>query len=75
MIPYVGRLDFLNLLDIWLQERPLTRAWWVLALERPSTNAAIRAPMADKDWEDMQKYGSELRGAISAIRDSYLAGL
>ncbi|MBT3550010.1 MAG: glutathione S-transferase family protein [Rhodospirillaceae bacterium] len=75
MIPYVGRLEFLNLLDIWLQERPLTRAWWALALERPSTNAAIRAPMADKDWEDMQKYGGQLRGEITRIRDDYLAGL
>ena len=75
MIPYVGRLEFLNLLDIWLAARPLTQRWWALALERPSTNAAIHAPMADKDWEDMQKYGSQLRGAISAIRDGYLAGL
>jgi glutathione S-transferase len=75
MIPYVGRLEFLNLLDIWLADRPLSCAWWALALERPSTNAAIRAPMADKDWEDMQKYGGELRAAISAIRDGYLAGL
>jgi glutathione S-transferase len=75
MIPYVGRLGFLNLLDIWIDARPLTRSWWARAQERPSTNAAIRVPMSDKDWEDMQKYGTELRGEITRIRDGYLAGL
>ena len=69
----MGRLDFLKLLDIWLADRPLTRAWWERAQARPSTNIAIREPMADSEWEEMQKYGSELRGEIIHLRDGYLA--
>ncbi|MAF47035.1 MAG: glutathione S-transferase domain-containing protein [Rhodospirillales bacterium] len=75
MIPYVGRLDFLNLLDIWLDHRPLTQEWWARALQRPSTKAAILDPMSETDWREMRKYGTQLRADIERIRGEYLEAL
>ncbi len=34
MIPFVARMHYLDLIDIWIGERPRVRQWWQRALQR-----------------------------------------
>jgi len=73
LVPYFARLDYLCLLDIWLEDRPKVMAWFDRARARPSFTAAIDGAISDEEKEAMQTHGSKLRDAIREKRDAYLA--
>jgi glutathione S-transferase len=68
LMPYVARLDYLNLLDIWIGERPATRAWWERARARASFRAAISEPMTAEEVQRMRHSGGRVRDRVAAIR-------
>ncbi|NQV55688.1 MAG: glutathione S-transferase family protein [Rhodospirillales bacterium] len=74
MIPYVARLHYMKILDIWIAERPLVKRWWARAQERPSVIECIASKLMDEDIANMGKYGTEMQGDIARIRTDYLAG-
>jgi glutathione S-transferase len=43
LIPFVARLNYLGLLDIWTKDRPLVRVWWKRARTRPSFQERLKA--------------------------------
>lgn len=64
MTPFVARLAYLSLLDLWLAERPLARAWWERVQRRPSFGViADRLTQDEKD--QMWKHGSAIRERIA----------
>lgn len=72
MTPYVARLAYLNLLDLWLAERPLSLGWWNRVQARPSFGViADRVTQEEKD--EMWKHGSAIRSRIAEKRDQYLS--
>jgi glutathione S-transferase len=73
LMPFLGRLEYLDLLDIWLGERPLTRAWWQRAKARPSFATAIAQPTTDAEVADMRMYGQKIKQRIGERRAEYLA--
>ena len=75
LMPYVARLDYLNLLDIWTADRPRMRAWWERAQARPSFQAAISGPLTTEEVEKMRHFGSLVRDRVDAIRGDLLHGL
>jgi glutathione S-transferase len=72
MTPYVARLAYLNLLDLWLAERPLSRAWWDRVRSRPSY-AVIADQLTQEDKAEMWQYGSAIRGRIAERLQQYRA--
>jgi glutathione S-transferase len=73
MVPYVARLDYLNLLDIWISERPRVQDWWMRAKLRASTVEAIDKRLTQEEVDEMKTYGTAIRDAIAQRRDEYLA--
>jgi glutathione S-transferase len=73
MIPYVARLHYLDLLDIWIDDRPKVRDWWQLALRRPSTAHAIAERLTGDEVAEMKQYGTAIRDAVRAQRSEHLA--
>jgi len=49
VLPYVLRLELLNLARMW-DRRPGVAAWWERVKARPSTQDTIFKRMTDKDW-------------------------
>jgi len=47
LMPYLARLEYLALLDVWFEGRPRVRAWWERAKARPSFRAAITDPLTE----------------------------
>lgn len=73
MVPYVARLDYLNLLDIWIAERPRVQDWWMRAKARASTVEAIDKRLVQDEIDEMKTYGTAIRDAIAQRREEYLA--
>jgi glutathione S-transferase len=72
MTPFVARLAYLNLLDLWLAERPLSRAWWDRAQHRPSYTV-IDGRLTQEEKDQMGKHGSAIRSRVAEKLAEYRA--
>jgi glutathione S-transferase len=72
MVPYVARMDYLTLLEIWTADRPRVRDWWTRSKSRPSTIEAIPNRLTSEEIEEMRSYGSAIRDDIARLREDYL---
>jgi glutathione S-transferase len=69
MMPYVARLDFLGLLDLWTAKLPWTQAWWKRVNAWPSYQAGIVAPLSQAEHNEMQTHGPRIRDELAALID------
>jgi glutathione S-transferase len=67
MMPYVARLHYLGLLDIWTADKSTVRAWWKRTQELPSFIAGLVAPMKTQELDEMAKHGPNLRAELQAL--------
>ena len=70
--PFIARLYYLTLLDIWLENRPGVRTWWTRAKSRQSYDVAIGQAVTDTQKNEMKAYGSKTRGKVRQLRKEYL---
>ena len=61
LAPYLARLEYLTLLDVWLGHRPRAREWWERMKARPAFKAAIADPLTQKEREDMHTFGGKIK--------------
>ena len=73
LTPFVARLDYLNLLDLWTADRPLTRSWFARVRERPSFRVVDERLTADEK-DEMRKYGSAIKDGVGLKLQQFLAG-
>lgn len=73
LMPFVARLDYLSLLDVWIDERPRVQAWWRRAQERPSFRGAISEVLGAKDIEEMRVSGAKIRARVDERHAEYVA--
>jgi len=45
--PFIARLDGMTLLPVWLEDRPVVRAWWDRLSARPSFTKGLCGPTGD----------------------------
>ena len=69
VMPFAARLDYLNLLDVWVAHRPRVRTWWGHARSRPSFSDAIAKLLSPEQIEAMSSSGSRIRDKIAAKHD------
>jgi glutathione S-transferase len=78
LMPLVARLDYLGLLEIWIENRPHVRAWWGMAREWPSFKTGLRDLISEAELTEMRLHGpgiaddvakilAEVRGNIAAM--------
>jgi glutathione S-transferase len=72
LMPFVARLDYLNLLGIWLEHRPHVAEWWRNAQVYPSFQSQIRANVSEAEMSAMRSSGSRILGRVKQRRDEYL---
>ena len=70
--PFVARLNYLGLLDVWIAERPHVRAWWERARARPSFVRAIVDATGEQDAANMARFGGAIRDRVAARLADYL---
>ena len=70
--PFVARLYYLTLLEVWLEERPCAKAWWERAKSRPSYEVAIGHALNEEQIIEMETNGVKVLEAIRRRRNEYL---
>jgi glutathione S-transferase len=68
LVPYLARLEYLTLLDVWIEDRPRVRAWWERAKSRASFKAAIADPLTQNEREKMREHGGKVRDRVRELR-------
>ncbi|MEQ1714682.1 MAG: glutathione S-transferase family protein [Hyphomicrobium sp.] len=73
MMPFVARLAYLKLLDVWVGDRPHTRAWWERVQKLPSFRTAISDPLTPREFDVMATSGGKIAHRAGELRQQYLA--
>jgi glutathione S-transferase len=71
MMPFVARLAYLDLLDVWIAERPASRGWWDRVQSLPSFRASIPDKTTSDDVTFMKTFGSRIRERVAERREDY----
>ena len=65
LMPYVARLDYLGLLDLWIAGRGNVRSWWERVQQWPSFRSGITDPMIAREADEMALHGPTIRGELA----------
>ena len=71
MMPFIARLAYLDLLDVWIVGRPATRDWWRRVQLLPSFLAAVTNKTTAEDVVFMKTFGSRIRERVAQRLDEY----
>jgi glutathione S-transferase len=71
MMPFVARLAYLDLLDVWVADRPATQDWWRRVQALPSFTASISKKVSAADFDAMKKFGGAIRPRVAARLAEY----
>ena len=67
VIPYVNRLDMLQLSGLWTEKRPHLAEWWQCIKARPTFELALMKYVPAPLYDLMRKHGSETWPKVRAI--------
>jgi glutathione S-transferase len=74
MMPFVARLAYLGLLDVWVADRPHIKAWWERVQQWPSFKTGLSDLITETEYAEMAKHGPKIRDAVAArlqeVRDA-----
>jgi ganglioside-induced differentiation-associated protein 1 len=69
LMPNAARLNYLGLLDLWIKDRPHTRAWWAIAREWPSFKSGLSDLISETEIAEMQTHGPKIANEVAEIID------
>jgi hypothetical protein len=72
LMPFVARLEYLNLLDIFIADRPRVQTWWQHCKELTGYQKAIPNMLTEEDTLEMHASGTKIRDSIRAHRTKHL---
>jgi len=67
LMPYIARLEFLGLANLWTDQRPHVEAWWDRVRGWPSYRAGIVDPMTAAELAEMQTHGRKIHSEIAVL--------
>jgi glutathione S-transferase len=73
LMPFVARLQYLNMLDVFIADRPRVEKWFEQVKALSSYQKAIPDMLNDEDLSTMMASGSKIREQIRARREEHLA--
>ena len=73
LMPFVARIEYLDLLPVWAAARPRVLEWWARAKARPSFVTAIAGKLTAEEIDAMKMHGGRIRDRVAERRAEYLA--
>ena len=67
LMPFVARLDYLGLLDLWIKNSPRVMAWWALAREWASFKTGLRDLISEAEFSEMRMHGPKIAPDVAQI--------
>lgn len=65
LMPYIARLAFLGLLDVWTADRPAVTGWWERTQQWSGFVRGIVEPMGPAEQEEMARHGPAIREQLA----------
>jgi ganglioside-induced differentiation-associated protein 1 len=65
LMPYAARLDFLALLDLWINERPQVQSWWAAARQWPAFKSGLRDKISEDEISEMRLHGPKVANEVA----------
>ncbi len=72
LAPYAARLEYLDLLQVWIDDRPNVAAWWERIKARPGYRSGLSGRLTDGEIEPMRRFGGAIRQRVAERRQEYL---
>ena len=72
LVPYVARLEYLNMLDIWTADRPNVDAWFRRIKARRSYQVEVSDWMKPEELPEIHNAGTRNKPRIAEFRKHYL---
>jgi glutathione S-transferase len=72
LMPFVARLEYLNLLDLFIAERPHVQGWWKRSKGLQSYQKAVPEMLTQDDVSTMQSSGAAIRDRIDDLRGQHV---
>jgi glutathione S-transferase len=66
MMPFVARLSYLGLLDVWTEGRPHIMAWWERVQQWPSFKSGLSDLLSEAEFAEMRLHGPKIRDEVAA---------
>lgn len=66
MMPFVARLAYLGLLDVWTEGRPHITAWWEQVQQWPSFKSGLSDLISEAEFSEMRLHGPKIRDDVAA---------
>jgi glutathione S-transferase len=66
MMPFVARLAYLELLDVWTNKRPHIDTWWERVQQWPSFKTGLGDLITETEYAEMRLHGPKIREAVAA---------
>jgi glutathione S-transferase len=73
LMPYVARLFYLDIVEVWIGARPHVCAWWERVQKLPSFRRGISDLLTETELTAMAKYGPTIKGRLCELHANYLA--
>jgi glutathione S-transferase len=67
MMPFVARLSYLGLLEVWTENRPHVNTWWDHVQQWPSFKRGLSDLITDEEYEEMEFHGPKIRDDVALI--------
>ena len=75
LAPYMARLDYLTLLDVWTGDRPGVASWWERLRRRASYRGQLSGKLTPEMVEPMRRFGGAIRPRFAERREEFLGEL
>jgi glutathione S-transferase len=72
LAPYFSRLEYMNMLDVWIGDRPKVIEWFRRLQARPSYQIEIVQWIKQDEWAEMREAGTRNKKRIAELRENYL---
>jgi glutathione S-transferase len=73
LMPFVARLEYLDLLDPFIADRKSVRSWWQRCKALRGYQKAISEMLTDEDVSEMHRSGNGIRERIEELRVRHVA--
>lgn len=75
MMPFIARLSYLCLLDIWTGQHEKFSEWWESSANLKSFQVSISDALTETEIQNMRIFGLRIRGKIDELRKTYISNL
>ena len=65
LMPYAARLDYLGLLNLWIEHRPRVKGWWNAACIWPSFRSGLYDLISENEFSEMRMHGPRIAGDLA----------